>query len=503
MIKGDLVLFNGVFCGNLMLLGLEPVSLSDISTINLNVGSANGCDLQHRRLGNLNHNYIKKMSTSKSVEGICGSPVPASPCVVCAQSKGKRLPFSGSRPRATKFLQNVHVDLSGINRVKGIFNEQYYILFCDDYSTYCHIFSLSSKCKENVFSIFVEYLALVERQTSQKLVQYTLDNGSEFINTMMDNYCKELGIHLHKTAPYTPQQNGVVERMNQTVVNMARAMMIQSGVPLEFWFLAVTAAVYIRNRSMTTALKEGVTAYKMWNFRKPSVNHLKVFGCLVHRLVRKEIRENKYSPVTSEGIIVGYTEDNFNYQIYDLDSKKIVITHDVIFFEDFFPFITTSPVHEDVLQFVEENPVKSINSPVDTSSDGQLRFNNDDECEVTPEYDNNNQLSITDDSHENPDPPSDTMNGEEHILQPAQEALQPARRSTREKQQVSYKGMTVKLQENFFERFSVLGEDFEAAVVEISTPKSFKNAMLSVERDKWKTACDKEMQSLTSKKSGT
>lgn len=499
MIKGDLVLFNGVFCGNLMLLGLEPVSLSDISEEKSNFECANGCDLQHRRLGHLNQNYIKRMETGNSVKGICGSPGPITPCIVCAQSKGRRLPFSGTRPRATNFLQNVHVDLSGINRVKGILNKQYYILFVDDYSTFCHIFSLTSKCKEEVYSIFVEYLALVERQTSRKIVQYTLDNGSEFINTMMDEYCKELGINLHKTAPYTPQQNGVVERMNQTVVNMARAMMIQSGVPLEFWYLAVSTAVYLRNRSITTALKDGITAYEMWNFRKPSVNHLKVFGCLAHRLIRKELRNNKYSPVTSSGVMIGYTEENFNFQIFDLESKKVIVTHDVIFFEDSFPFLSTSPAPEEVLKFVEDEFTKSQDERTQGTTEGQLSFNKDsgeDEEGEDTTSDSPSALKRADNSQE---VLSDTSESNDPSPQTTKTVAHPSRRSKRDKQPVDYRGMEAKLQTSHFESFVILDEGFEAAVVEIATPKSFKNAMQSDEKDKWKIACDKEMNSLTSK----
>lgn len=494
MIKGDLVLFNGVFCGNLMLLGLEPVSLSDSSISMESQQRANGCDLQHRRLGHLNYNYIKLMSKGNMADGICGSPSPNSPCNVCAKSKSRKLPFSGTRPRATKFLQNVHVDLSGINRVKGLFNEQYYILFCDDYSTYCHIFPLTTKCKEKVFLVFVEYLAAVERQTSQKLRQYTLDNGSEFINTVMDEYCKELGITLHKTAPYTPQQNGVSERMNQTIINMARSMMVQSGVPLNFWYLAVSTAVYIRNRTLTSALNDHKTAYEMWNFRIPTVKHLKVFGCKVHRLIRKELRENKYSQFTSEGVMVGYTEDNYNFQIFDLETKKVIISHDVVFFEDSFPFLKSPPPDADIFPSLEEDPTEDNI----TRKKGQLSFNreeeDDDETIESPprESPSRNELNRSD---AQPTAPETVENQEENLDAPHQPGA--PKRSLRQKEKVNYRGMSVC--GAGFESFNILGEEFGTAQVEIDNPKSFKRAMESTDREKWVKACNKEMDSLTSK----
>lgn len=185
----------------------------------------------------------------------------------------------------------------------------------------------------------------------------------------MSDFCDESGIHLHVTAAYSPEENGVSERGNRTVAQKARAMMIQSGVPQLFWFEACRTAVFLINRTITAALSDNRTPFEAWNFRKPSVEHLRVFGCQSFMLIRKESRTSKYSPVSSEGILMGFMEDNFDYRIYDLTSKTIRISHHVTFNESVFPCVNQNPtpwLPDDFLLpclTSKDNPVTSVNPP--------------------------------------------------------------------------------------------------------------------------------------------
>lgn len=90
-------------------------------------------------------------------------------------------------------------------RTKGLRNEAYYILFCDDYSTYQHIYPLKSKEKCEVFDVFMMYIAVTERQTGSRVIQFTLDQGGEFVNDLLGNQLSSMGIVLHMTAGYAPQ----------------------------------------------------------------------------------------------------------------------------------------------------------------------------------------------------------------------------------------------------------------------------------------------------------
>jgi IS30 family transposase len=99
------------------------------------------------------------------------------------------------------------------------------------------------------------------------------DNGGEFTASEFALYCADEGVHRHYSAPYNPQQNGVVKWHNQTVVEMARTLLKQRGMLAVFWGEAVVTAVYILNRSPAKALN-GRTSYEAWHGRKPAVSHI-------------------------------------------------------------------------------------------------------------------------------------------------------------------------------------------------------------------------------------
>lgn len=130
------------------------------------------------------------------------------------------------------------------------------------------------------------------------------------MNSSMDEFCKKLGIWLHLSAPHTPAQNGVAEQGNRTIGQKAQAMLVQSGAPLQFWYEACWTAVFLSNRTSTSSLPANITPFKVWHYRAPSVSHLRVLGCQVFIHKQKETHEYKYFPISSDGILLGYSEDN-------------------------------------------------------------------------------------------------------------------------------------------------------------------------------------------------
>ena len=126
------------------------------------------------------------------------------------------------------------------------------------------------KSKGETLVKFKEYVALMENATGNKIQELRTvkrirsDNGGEYTSKAFEEYCKGKGIKHEFTIPYSPQQNGVSERMNRTILDMARSMIHQSKLGLKFWAEAVATAVYIRNRSPATKLK-GKTPFEIWN----------------------------------------------------------------------------------------------------------------------------------------------------------------------------------------------------------------------------------------------
>ena len=137
---------------------------------------------------------------------------------------------------------------------------------------------ISFKKKSEAFDRFKEFKALVENQTKKKIKVLRTDNGGEFCSKEFEEFCKKCGIARQKTTPYTPQQNGVAERMNKTLMERARSMLSGVGLGQEFWAEAVETACYLVNRSPSSVL-EDKTPQEVWIGKKPSLSNLTVFGC--------------------------------------------------------------------------------------------------------------------------------------------------------------------------------------------------------------------------------
>lgn len=147
-----------------------------------------------------------------------------------------------------------------------------------------------------------------------------MDRGSEFTSVEFVAYCMDEGVVHHHTAPYSPQQNGVVQRRNQTVVGMARSMMKAKKMPAE---------VFILNRAPTKALK-GRTAYEVWHRRKPNIAFLRTFGCIGHVKNTKPFLgklEDRSTPM----VFLGYEGGSKAYRLYDPKGGKVVVSRDILF----------------------------------------------------------------------------------------------------------------------------------------------------------------------------
>lgn len=494
--KGE-ALFNGVFAANsLMYVALEPVSQITVLAAS-STSTEDLSHLLHRRLGHLSSRYLKMMGKHGSVDGLSENLPAVVDCETCSLSKNHKIPHSSTRPRASSHLKNVHVDLSGIIRTKGLSNEMYYALFCDDFSSYRHIFFMKDKSKETVFDVFKDYIALSERQTCKMLKQFTIDRGGEFVNDLLGSELRNKGIVLHLTAAHSPEENGVSERGNRTISTKARSLMIEVNVPLRFWVQACRTAVFLTNRTMTSALSEKRTPFEAWHYRKPSVDHLRVFGCLAYSLIRKELRGSKFGPVSSRGVLLGFEEDNFNYLIFDLDSQKLLVTHHATFNEGIFPFIDQDktvahpPTHE-----------PPVNEPVN------VQFFDDDSDDEPPGEEN--PFPVV--SIESESPALNIQSGPPGVLPEPSSLTDTAppepRRSGRSVRPVTYTAISIGGcgGEPALSASWELGDMLDCVLPEcnlvtssLEAPRSFVKAINGHEGEKWLEACKKEVKALRDK----
>ena len=120
---------------------------------------------------------------------------------------------------------------------------------------------------------------------------FRTDNGGEYKSLEFQRYCAEKGISREFTNPHTPEQNGVSERLNRTIIEAVRSMVFHANLPLHFWAEAASTAVYLHNRSPTSSL-QNKTPYECWYNEKPDVSNLRVFGCIAYYLKGINFRED-------------------------------------------------------------------------------------------------------------------------------------------------------------------------------------------------------------------
>ncbi len=180
-----------------------------------------------------------------------------------------------------------------------------------------------------MFDKFKAYKALVENQTGMKIKTLQSNNGGKFVSKKFDDFLHECGIEHQTSAPYTPQQNGVAERANRTIMECTRSMICAQGLDLEFWAEAVNTEVYINNRCPTIDSK---TPQEAWTDTKPDVSHLRVFGCKTFAHIPDEKR-NKLESKSIPCVFLGYCEGTKAYHFMCLKTKRVIKSRDVVFLE--------------------------------------------------------------------------------------------------------------------------------------------------------------------------
>lgn len=290
-------------------------------------------ELWHRRFGHLSYDGLAKLASGMvtgiktTVNEFQAAASGAPPCGPCELGKGHRLPFKPSTSATTKPLELLHTDVCGPMPVASLGGSNYFVTVLDDYSGLAMVQPMARK-SETAAAIKAT-IALMETQTGLTLQRLRCDNGSEYINTELTTFCTDKGIRLQTTVRYTPEQNGKAERLNRTLMDKVRPMLVDGGLPKALWAEALATAVHVRNRSPTTG--KALTPWELFFGEKPDVSHLRTFGARAWALTPKALR-NKLDPVSEPGRLVGYPANTKGYKIL-LDSGRIIISRDVTFDE--------------------------------------------------------------------------------------------------------------------------------------------------------------------------
>ncbi|GJW43819.1 retrovirus-related pol polyprotein from transposon TNT 1-94 [Tanacetum coccineum] len=281
--------------------------------------------LWHRRLSHLNFDYINLLSKKDVViilpklkydkDQLCSS---------CEMSKAKRSSFKTKVvPSSKGWLNLLHMDLCGSMRVTSINGKKYILVIVDGYSRYT--WTLFLKSKYETPEVLKEFLIMIQRNLQAPLISVKSDRGTELLNKTLNAFFKEEGIEHQTSTPRTPEQNGVVERRNRTLVEAARTMLSASKLPLFFWAEAIATACYTQNRFIIIPTHEK-TPYHIINDRKPSIKHLHIFSCTCY-LTRDGENLDKIKEKGDLCILVGYSTQSKGYRAsFPNDKRRQIMT---------------------------------------------------------------------------------------------------------------------------------------------------------------------------------
>jgi transposase InsO family protein len=275
----------------------------------------------HRRYGHVGYSGLQKLVDRHMVDGFTVDVNSSKPdCETCVQAKQTREPFKGISDKNTKAGELTHIDLWGKYETQSIHGNQYYILFVDDATRYVTVHFL--KRKDEAAMQIKNYLTYLKTQGKPpKAIR--IDRGSEFLNQPLKSWFNENGLEFQTTAPYSPSQNGVAERMNRTLVELGRAMMKGQNLPEFLWEYAIANAAYLRNRSYTTFLKSK-TPYQMWYNIKPNIEHLREFGAPVWVMLQGQNKPRKMLPKSQRRAYVGYDDGSKSIKYYNAETRKVL-----------------------------------------------------------------------------------------------------------------------------------------------------------------------------------
>nr|GEZ71368.1 retrovirus-related Pol polyprotein from transposon TNT 1-94 [Tanacetum cinerariifolium] len=242
-------------------------------------------------------------------------------CSSCELGKSKQKSFHTKlTPSSKRRLQLLHMDLCGTMRVASINGKRYVLVIVEDYSRYTWTHFLRSK--DETPEVLIDFLRLIQRGLQAQVRVVRTDKGTEFLNQTLHAYFAAEGILHQMSVARTPEQNGVVERQNRTLVEATRTLLSAAKVPLFFWAEAIATACFTQNRSLVIPRHEK-TPYHIINDRKPSVKFFHIFGSVCY-IVRVGENLDKMKEKGNECIFVGYSKQSRAYRVFNKRTRVIM-----------------------------------------------------------------------------------------------------------------------------------------------------------------------------------
>ncbi|GKC91666.1 putative ribonuclease H-like domain-containing protein [Tanacetum coccineum] len=275
----------------------------------------------HRRLGHVNFKNLNKLVKGNLVRGLPSKIFQNDhTCVACQKGKQHKasckakIVSSISQP-----LQLLHMDLFGPTSVRSINHKTYCLVITDDFSRFSWVFFL--RTKDETSGILKDFIRQIENQLNQKVKTIRCDNGTEFKNRDIIEFCGSKGIKREYSNARTLQQNRVAERKNMTLIEAAKTMLADSFLPNTFWAEAVSTTCYVLTRVLVTN-PQNKTPYELITGKIPIISYIRPFGC--HVTILNTIDHlGKFEGKSDEGFLVGYSLNSKAFRVYNLETKRV------------------------------------------------------------------------------------------------------------------------------------------------------------------------------------
>ncbi|GJV91386.1 putative ribonuclease H-like domain-containing protein [Tanacetum coccineum] len=286
----------------------------------------------HRRLGYVNFKNLNKLVKGNLVRGLPSKIFQNDhTCVACQKGKQHKASCKAkSVSSISHSLQLLHMDLFGPTSVRSLNHKTYCLVITDDFSRFSWVFFL--RTKDETSGILKDFIRQIENQLNQKVKTIRCDNGTEFKNKDVIEFCGSKGIKREYSNARTPQQNGVAERKNRTLIEAARTMLADSFLPNTFWAEAVSTACYVLNRVLVTK-PHNKTPYELLTGKIPIISYIRPFGC--HVTILNTIDHlGKFAGKSDEGFLVGYSLQSKAFRVYNLETKRVEENMHITFLEN-------------------------------------------------------------------------------------------------------------------------------------------------------------------------
>ena len=283
----------------------------------------------HNRLGHLSDKRLDVLKNQLNCD--ISKSHDDTPCYICPLAKQRRLPFVSHNNMSQFPFDLIHCDIWGPYNVTAHFGHRYFLTLVDDCTRFTWVFLL--KQKSEVVTVIPKFFNMVATQFDKKIKEFRSDDAKELAFT---DFFNEKGILHQFSCVDRPQQNSVVERKHQHLLNVAHALYFQSRIPIQFWTECILTATFLINRTPSHLLNNK-TPYELLYKKIVDYSSFHVFGCLAFASTLSASR-TKFQPRARVCVFLGYPTGMKAYKLFDIQTKQIFVSRDVVFHEEVFPF---------------------------------------------------------------------------------------------------------------------------------------------------------------------